>query len=52
MFLTATPLAFFVVMKREELKAPKLMVFLSLATLLSAVFVLIGLVSVLFVVQY
>ena len=50
MFLTATPLAFFLVIKRSEIKVPGYIVFLALATLLSAVFVLIGLVSVVFVI--
>lgn len=51
MFLTATPLAFFIVINRSTLKLPKFMLLLALLTLLSAVFVLIGLVSVIFVVQ-
>lgn len=51
MFLTATPLAFFLILNRGELKPPKYMLFLALATILSSVFVLIGLISVIFVVQ-
>lgn len=50
MFLTATPLAFFIVINRKGLKLPGFMVFLALLTILSSVFVLIGLVSVIFMV--
>jgi hypothetical protein len=46
MFLTATPLAFFIVWNRDKLKPPTYMFYLALATLLASVFVFIGFVSV------
>jgi len=46
MFLTATPLAFFLVINRKEYRLPKYMLVLAMATLLSATFVLIGLISI------
>jgi|GEM_PF-5150582 len=51
MFLTATPLAFFLILNRREYKIPKFMLFLALATIMSSVFVFVGLISVIFVVQ-
>lgn len=47
MFLSATPLAFFIVYKRDELKLPKYIFLLALATLFASVFVLVGFISVL-----
>jgi len=48
MFLTATPLAALLILNRRQLKLPKYIFFLSLLTLLAAVFVGIGFIGVIF----